>query len=438
MQLTYHRLLEHSSGHLHAGLIWVSMIFCATYAFAELIYPDIGRLAEGGLLAATAFALIFGMRAKHLRIPLALLALSLVAESASWVASLNSPAFGFEPDAAPRIDLLSKWFLFLVMAFWLYRFPFGVRFFWLAAIAGTSLLPWVNGDALQEFQLALNNQRIDAGTMNAQHAAMISGILLIGGLALFIQLAQSRQRKYTFALAAIYLVTSGLFFLFATQTRGVWLGTAIASVVIIALYFFLTKKSRSRSLSKLSLLAILTVLLCGVTLALNSNLANRIHNEGSSLELVLEGKIDQLPLDSTGVRVRSWYYAIPWIAQKPWFGWGPDGSKLIMQESAALPESLKSKFGHLHNTYLDILAQYGFFGLLLYFALLIWLLMHIATSYYQGAMPLSAFLFGAGTLIYWLFINFFESYIFFSSGKYALTIVLKTARERSFNSEIIL
>jgi O-antigen ligase len=149
----------------------------------------------------------------------------------------------------------------------------------------------------------------------------------------------------------------------------------------------------------------------------------------------LQGKIEEMPLDSTGIRLRSWYFAGEYLAEKPWFGWGPDGSKLIMKESSALPLALKPQFGHLHNTYLDIIAQFGIFGLTLYLALLAWLIIQIIKAFETNTISLSTFLFGIAFIIYWTIINIFESYMLFSSGKYAFTIVFSGIISLSISSE---
>lgn len=405
-------------------LTWLSLVFCVTYAFSELSFPIIGKTAEAGLLIITAISLVFGFRTSKLLIPFVMLGASLLVQTAGWWASFGAREYGFEPETAPRIDLLSKWFLFLFFVLWLPRISFGVPLIWTTSIIGFLLMPWTNGLGITELELAIDNRRIDVGTMNAQHAAMLAGIMLLGSLALFVKSFTTKTYKKTLTGIAFCASVMSIALLYATQTRGVWLGVAIASISLIILYFYLSAKSNSiNASSRLLVPAIVVIVVTTFLIALNSNVSNRISKESDSLVLALQGKIEEMPLDSTGIRLRSWYFAGPFLAEKPWFGWGPDGSKLIMQESAALPPELKPQFGHLHNTYLDITAQFGILGLALYASLLGWLILRLIKAFKSNAISLSVFLFGFSFFIYWTIVNIFESYMLFSSGKYAFTIV---------------
>jgi len=416
-------------------LMWFALACCIIYAFSELAFPDVGKLAEAGLLIATIIGLALGVRNPALFTPFVLLGVSILVQTTGWAASFGAREYGFEPESSPRVDVLAKWFLFLVFALWLGRKPLGTPVLWAAAAIGFFLMPWTTGLGIQELRLALDNQRIDIGTMNAQHAAMLSGILLLGSLALFIHSSTASAGRKTLAGVASCTTLAAIALLYATQTRGVWLGVAVASASVVVLYLWLSRKNKNASASSWLVIPLMTAIIVGTVLvAVNSNLSHRIDKESGSFLLALQGKVESMPLDSTGIRLRSWYFALPFIAQKPWFGWGPDGSKLIMQESDALPPAMKSQFGHLHNTYLDITAQYGIFGLALYLALLGWLILHLIKAYKAKVLPLSTFLFGISFFIYWIIVNSFESYMLFSTGKYAFTIVCAGLISLTFSS----
>lgn len=410
---------------IEPALSWVALVSCAGYAFAELLFPDASRYAEGLLLLATLIALGLGKRNATLFWPLVMLGAALVLETTSWLASFQAADYGFEPDSGPRLDRISKWFLFLVLAFWLPSSRRAVTAFWASAVVAFALTPWIAGEGWQEIQTALNGARIDAGTMNAQHAAMMAGTLLIGAVCLMIHGNTSRPRKPDFILAGVSLAVLAAFFLYATQTRGVWLGAVMGTMTVLALYVFWPPSSaRTQPGRKRTALIITLLLSVGLAMTLNTQLSEKLERESSSATLALEGRFSELPYDSTGIRLRSWYYALPWIAENPWFGWGPEGSKVIMQESDALPPALKVHFGHLHSTYLDVLAQYGLAGLSLLIALGAWFAGSLIQANRRGVIPYAAFLMGMGFLVYWLVVNAFESYMLFSSGKYVFTIVL--------------
>ncbi|MFU8765565.1 MAG: O-antigen ligase family protein, partial [Haliea sp.] len=137
--------------------------------------------------------------------------------------------------------------------------------------------------------------------------------------------------------------------------------------------------------------------------------------------------VDALQYDSVGIRVRSWIYGLPWVLERPLTGWGINGSHLISQRSEALTPDLKLIYTHLHSSYLDLAAQYGLPGVLLFLGLMLWLLLQSRRAWQQQHMPDAVFLFIAGFTVYWLIINLFEAYMLYSSGRYLLNLVLASA-----------
>lgn len=398
---------------------------CILYALCALLFPEIRRALEPILVLVTLLALAFGKRDHGLIVPVLLLLGAVAVSVTAWLASYSAEPYGFEPESAPRIDQIGKWYLFILLAFWLSGRKAAIFLFGAAAVAGFLATPWITGDGLGEFFDAFQNKRIDAGTMNAQHAAMLSGLLLILGLSFLLQGIRSKKTRLLSFVAGALTSIAALFMLYATQTRGVWISCFISVFVMLALTLSTRNSPGQSSLARLAVpIAAALIILAGLGTALNSNVMSRFESESGTLKLVLTGQVDTLPLDSTGIRVRTWHHSLPWISERFWFGWGPDGGKLIMQESDALPDDLKSRFGHLHNTYLEILAQYGFFGLALYLSTLLWLSILLIRAARNENIPYPVFIFGTGFICYWLTVNFFESYMFFSSGQYAFTIVL--------------
>ncbi|PXX89312.1 hypothetical protein DIT71_15535 [Marinobacter vulgaris] len=398
---------------------------CMVYALFELSLPYIGRLAETVLILLTLLALAKGERNKLLFIPLLGLGAAIAVSTTSWVASFSATSYGFQPETAPRIDEIAKWFLFIVPAFWLSGKRHAPALFCASAVIGLIALPWISGDGLSEFTQALENRRIDAGAMNAQHAAMLAGLTLILACCLILPGNTAVSSSALPLMAGTILAILSLLLLYATQTRGVWLGCTIAAIVMLITSILGKRNATVRKDRGLITAALVALILSGILwTATSSSVVDRFTRETGTISLALAGEFDNLPADSAGVRLRSWHHALPWIREKFWFGWGPDGSEVIMQESGALPAALRDHFGHLHNTYLDIMARYGFVGLLLYLLLLAWFARLIVRSYREDALSPGAYLFGIGFLAYWLTVNFFESYMLFSSGKYAFTVVV--------------
>lgn len=402
-----------------------ALLACAGFAFTTPLFPDLSRYARGGLALLTLVAFVRGDRSRQLFIPFLFFLIAVGLEVTSWAGSFRGSAFQFPPNQLPQIEGVGKWFWFILLAFWLQKANWAPPAFWAIATVTIAITPWIIGDGLGELELAMEGYRINMGTMNAQHAAMYAGLMLIGGVCLLLHSGMVSVRRGLLLNAGLFLTILALFGLYATQTRAIWLGCIGAVIVILGLYILLKDRPMERKTKKTPTVLIITILMiAGIWAAAQTPISSKVDRENGTISLIIQGRLSEVPLDSSGIRIRSWYYALPWIAQAPLLGWGPDGSKLIMQESDALPENLKKHFGHLHNTYLDLLAQYGLLGLTFYLSLLGWFMNRLVQAHRNRTIPPSAFIFGVGFLVYWLIVNTFESYMLFSSGKYAFSVVL--------------
>ncbi len=127
--------------------------------------------------------------------------------------------------------------------------------------------------------------------------------------------------------------------LVATYTRGAWLGFAAGVLALVPM----VRRGR------LVLVIGLVVLALGVLLG-PSGLRQRLLSMGDPEE----GTIKE--------REYMWRSGLAMWRQHPWLGWGPGGVKREY-EKFALPQSVKKRTGHVHNTPLQITAERGVLGL---------------------------------------------------------------------------
>ena len=127
--------------------------------------------------------------------------------------------------------------------------------------------------------------------------------------------------------------------LLATYTRGAWLGFVVGVLALIPA----TRKGRRLLLGGLIVLGL-------ITLAGPQHLRQRFLTMGD-------------PDDPTvKERVYMWRSGLTMWRQHPVLGVGPGGVKREY-ESYALPEAVKKRTGHVHNTPLQILVERGVLGL---------------------------------------------------------------------------
>ena len=127
--------------------------------------------------------------------------------------------------------------------------------------------------------------------------------------------------------------------LLATYTRGAWLGFVVGVLALIPA----TRKGRRLLLGGLIVLGL-------ITLAGPQHLRQRFLTMGD-------------PDDPTvKERVYMWRSGLTMWRQHPVLGVGPGGVKREY-ESYALPEAVKKRTGHVHNTPLQVLVERGVLGL---------------------------------------------------------------------------
>lgn len=344
-----------------------------------------------------------------------LLLAAIVVQLASWALShLTHPQWA---DGSPKVDRLGNWMMLLAIALALGGSTRNVLLLWGAALTGLLLAPWLTGGGLAEIVLGLKGTRIDFDLHNAQHAAMYSGVALIGLLALLPGLLdRSRRNGWLLALWSAGFCFVGLMVVL-TQTRAVWLGLLLAVAVLCWLWLREYLHGWQRWLPLLVLAAFLA------TLASSDLVQKRANKELTSINTVMEGDVADMPFDSPGVRLHSWLEATRWISQRPLLGWGGKGRNRVIQEAEHFPAALKKHTHHLHSSYMDTLVNFGLLGLLLLLSLWGWLLWAVWRAYGRHSLAPGMMQFFTAFMAYWLLVNGFESYMYFSSGIFVFGLI---------------
>tara|TARA_R110002110_G_scaffold43803_2_gene135665 strand:+ start:26248 stop:27579 length:1332 start_codon:yes stop_codon:yes gene_type:complete len=413
------------AANVYRWLQWPCLLAIVVFAASDQILPRVGHIAQIMFILPALGLLLAGVRPGILRVPaLFLLAALLVQLSSWWFAPVLS---GYEVEASPKLDRLGRWMLFLFIAFWLAGKAEAVRYLWLGAIGGLLLAPWVTGGGHAEIARGFAGERVDFGLRNAQHTAMFFGAAFLSLYALALsRIGQQRLPRLTLALLALALLLTGAGVMI-TQTRGIWLGTAIGIAVISLLKMRILARRRQWTAARaLPILLAATALLTLATV-LAIQLFGKFEEGRGTFDQLESLEVEALQYDSVGIRVRYWIYGLPWILERPATGWGINGSHLISQRSEALTPELKLIYTHLHSSYLDLAAQYGLPGVLLFLGLVLWLLLQSRRAWQRQAMPDATFLFIAGFTVFWLIINLFEAYMLYSSGRYLLNLVIACA-----------
>lgn len=407
------------------SLLSLGVIALLVYAFFRLLWPEVGSSAETvmavlGLLSV----LILGCGIRSGGALWLLLAAIAVQVLSWWLGRMDHPQWVADN---PKIDRLAKLFIFVAVAWWLGGSTRNTLVLWCLAVVGLLLSSVVQGDGLNEWLQGFDGHRVGFGVRNGQHGAMLFGIVLLG-MAVFTPrcLAPGRRRIARVIGWGLVVGLSAIAVMIG-QTRAVWLALALVLPLVLLVWFISRRRDGRPLVSRRVLLAssaVLLVVVVGAGNLLKEPLLERLNKESSVIGMLLDGKIDEVPYTSIGIRIHSWQAAFEWIEKRPLFGWGGEARGLVMDHTEWLPDSVKDKYGHLHNYFIEIWVAYGAVGLALIAALAVWIGHATWQAWRGGVLPGDMALFGAAFFVYWLVVNQFESYNSFWTGVYAHNIIV--------------
>ena len=355
---------------------------------------------------------------------LKLLGLALLIQVASWLNSLV-----YLPDIAnsgPKIDRLAKLFSFVFIAYWLKGSLRNVYLLWGTLAAGFILGCFVHVDFFTEVARAMNGERVDFAIKNAQFTSMFSGISLL--ISVFI-LSQLLLKKKPFEgtstqiriLMSTTLILAFIFFAFITivsQSRQVWLALAFTIAITPIFYTLVFPNSNRKRIAMSYLLLVITF----IALSQSKIIQQRVLFDTSTLQRIISGDLDNIPMTSIGIRVNSWIAATDWIKRHPLIGSDSEAIAQVIQQSDKFTGHLKN-FGHLHNYHIETLVAYGFLGLLLIYTLYYWLVRSLFITKKQQSELNNITLFSLMFVTFWACINFFETFNGRSFGVYTHNIM---------------
>jgi O-antigen ligase len=269
---------------------------------------------------------------------------------------------------------------------------------------------FVNGS----LNLVMSGERIDYGMHNAQHTSMNSAIVIMLVVYLVATKAQEKRSPLDYLLAAL-IIGFAVFSLAVSQSRQVWLGLLVLGATFPILYAAVYKLS-------IKSVAILYILIAGIAIAFlsNENVRQRAMTESDVIERIATLDWDNVPMTSVGIRFNSWIEATKWIERSPVLGTSKESIKHVIKQSDKFQASEHTKYlGHLHNYYIETLVAFGIVGLV-FIAVFYG---HIYSNVSRKGRKVD-FLFLLSFLVFWLFINNFESFNSKYYGLYIQNIVL--------------
>ena len=356
---------------------------------------------------------------------LKILGLALIIQIASW---LN--ACIYLPDIAnsgPKIDRLAKLFSFVFIAYWLKGNLRRVYLLWATLALGFIIGCFVHVDFTNEVIRALNGTRVDFAIKNAQFTAMFAGVsLLISGFLIY-QLFSNKKpfeniTTINKAIFSVLMITALIFFAFisiVTQSRQVWLALVLTAILSPIFYTFVYPNSNKKRI----FMSYLIIGIAFFALSQSDIIQKRVLRETGTLQKIVSGDLNNIPMTSIGIRVNSWVAAADWIKERPLIGSDVEAIGEVIQQSPKFSPQLKKRFQHLHNYHIEILVAYGLLGLLIIYALYYWLVRSLFIMKKQHTELSAITLFSLIFVAFWAIVNSFETFNGRSFGVYTHNIM---------------
>lgn len=405
---------------------WVgrtSLILAFVFAFTHFAFPEVGKWAWRFLLLAGIAYCIASTPKKALTTPILLWLAAIFVQALSWALSqLHTPEIA---ESSLKIHRLSHCFTFILVGWTLKDYKNSWIQFWLIAALGIITTAWTRGDGWHEIIHGLHGNRTDLGFSNAQHTALAFGAVLIG-LVIYSK-RWLRFDKISVAARWFLLVsatTTVFLAIMIAQSRGILLGLGVAFATVTLTSLLGGPKPQRSTIRRASPIAATLIVFCVFIGFSLTALTDRWQKDIPTIESLADGDDTNIPLDSVGIRVTGWIEAFQWIEQRPFTGWGGNARKHVILNNPSFPESLKMRFHHLHNSYVELLVNYGIAGLGVILALYYWIFSASRTACKKKLIPLETYYFCVGFLAYWITVNQFESFMFFSSGRFVFAIVI--------------
>ncbi|WP_018232663.1 O-antigen ligase family protein [Thioalkalivibrio thiocyanodenitrificans] len=336
----------------------------------------------------------------------------------------------------PNLDLMARLLIFLPLAWALAGSSRNVLLFWGVAAGAVVLMPWTMGEGWHDWARGFSGDRVHFNLRNEQHTAMFLGVTLLGLMSFSARFLSNAGSLFSWQ-AVVYLIAVVLCIagLAVTQTRAAWLAVLLSFPFF--LYAIATRwrgqyhghaDAQQRGLTRvlsLGLVGALVMVLALIAVVSDGrDIAERMRGDSVAISQLLAGNGDSMTVTSAGVRITAWKASLEWIPRSPLVGWGSGGGRIVLENTDSVPREISQNFGHLHNSYLELLINYGLLGAMFFAGLLAWVVINSWRAWRRGWLEGDFMLFLGAFLMFFLVINFFESFLFYSTGALVHNLVL--------------
>ncbi|KAB0482979.1 O-antigen ligase family protein [Vibrio chagasii] len=362
-----------------------------------------------------------------------------------------------DPTYPNKLSLtwLGYLFIFFTVALWLRGDQKKINATMLAFVFGTILTCLLHSKNIYaDYTKIISGLRTDYNFMNANHSAALLATSLVCVTYMTSKLASDVKYMGLLLLLSAMIV----FLLMGTQSRSAYVALVIPFTILV----YYSGKNSKKNLAftiPIVLLAIGGFIYSSMprvnseakvfqkkyehNVEINNEkshllttkpklpLAKKVENLNHDPELIerlslrenmvknLDHISENIPYTSVGYRFHFWIDTVKQFLYNPIFGLGNNANKYILEHSNHKKAYKKKNFKHLHNSYMEIVASYGLFGVTLIGYLYFYVFKVGMRNGGKDTLILAICLYSLLGVI-----NLFESYIFVKSGVLVHTLAL--------------
>lgn len=401
-------------------LIMLGIVSIVIYAFSRTGFMDAAEVSSAVATLTGFWGLYKYGKVVNSHILFRFIWAALIFQFISWALSVYvTPEWARE---TPQLDKITRWFTFIPLAWWVAQRKNAVWLIWGSAALGILISPWVTGEGIPEIIRGLNGERVFFGLRQAQHTSLFFGIILIG-LLCFARKILSINKWLTIPLVLTILYC--LLIIYINSSRQAWLALLLTAF-FMASYFTIKRFNRATGKQKIATITLFLIGTVGLggLVTTNETIVDRVMVEKEAITAIAKLDFDDVPYSSFGIRLHSWVAATDFIKEKPIFGWGSNGRTLVMRHTEWLPDWVQYGFGHLHNTYIEMLVNFGIVGLAFYLFMWVYMTKKLFREIRKGTIEKDIGYFFMSFVVFWSIMNCFEAYQNFWTGVFYFTVFM--------------